>query len=78
MLGSEGGDRLILWTVVPPEVVMEGFEETEPVLAEVWEGGRVLVLEVAGPGQVRVERVISTDPADYLAPRLQPGVRWLP
>jgi hypothetical protein len=42
------------------------------------EGKRVL-FSPDGPGQGRIVRVLSTDPADYMDPRFSPGnmIFWL-
>lgn len=62
-----------MWTIMPEEVIWEGFEEDKRQLLEVeWRGVKMLV-EPTGFTQATVVRLLSTDPADYLRPELQPG-----
>jgi hypothetical protein len=58
----------ILWTVMPLELVMQAGEEA-PALRSVWQGDRLVMLRADGT----VERLLSTNPYDYLDPALQPG-----
>jgi hypothetical protein len=58
----------ILWTVMPIELVM-GPGETGVAHQEVWQGERLFL--VGGTG--RIERLLSTNPYDYLNPAFQPG-----
>lgn len=76
----------MLWTIVPIEWVLAeeppgvdwsaGQAAVAPVLAEVTIGSGRVVLETGPDGRARVHRVLSTDPADYLRPELQPGSPW--
>lgn len=64
---------MILWTPMPLELVLEGREApAAPVMEIEQEGRRLLITPVSG-AQARLERLISTDPADYLNPDYQPG-----
>ncbi len=57
--------------MVPPESLVEAAESPRAVTADV---GGVTVLCLVDPrGHLRVERLITTDPAHYLDPRLRPG-----
>ncbi|HLO02935.1 MAG TPA: YlzJ-like family protein [Symbiobacteriaceae bacterium] len=58
----------ILWTVMPLELVMQAGEGA-PALTAVWQGDRLVMLRPDGT----VERLLSTNPYDYLDPALQPG-----
>lgn len=66
---------MLLWTVVPLDVVFKEADSTEPAVRceEVgYAGGRVVV-EKNSADQVRVIRVLSTDPREYLRQEWQPG-----
>ncbi len=63
---------MMLWTIYPPEVVFRT-EETPPRQEEVAVGGRIFLVSRTEGGQHQIERLISTDPADYLNPLWQPG-----
>lgn len=62
----------MLYTVVPIEDVL-ATDWQPPVWGEVTLSGRQLVYELDPEGAPRLVRLISTDPMDYLDPRLQPG-----
>ncbi len=63
----------MLWTIVPINIVMDGSESHQPIYTEIpWKSG-ILLVEEAGQNMVRVVRLLSTDPADYLEPAAQPG-----
>jgi len=66
---------VLLWSVVPIEVVMAGAGGYPPRLQEAVVDGR-LVLVLPGPdGLGTVMRLISGQARDYLDPRFQPGAR---
>lgn len=58
----------LLWTVMPSSMVMAGWDRSRPARREVHVEGRVHLVE----GD-RLERIISTDPMDFLNPDLMPG-----
>jgi len=63
----------MLWTIMPLNVVMDGSELHQPIYTEIpWKSG-VLLVEETGQSAARVVRLLSTDPADYLEPAVQPG-----
>jgi hypothetical protein len=62
----------VLWTVLPMELVLDGFEKGPVYEEAVVAGARVMVERVA-PFESRIVRLLSTAPADYLRPELQPG-----
>ncbi len=62
---------MILYTVVPPELVWE--EEAERRFVEVRVGGVLLLAEPLDGTTGRIERILSTDPGHFLDPALQPG-----
>lgn len=66
----------MLWTIVPEEWIMD-VEEAPPAFLEMSVGQARVVLERSTDGTTRVHRILSTNPADYLRPELQPGAVWL-
>ncbi len=63
----------VLWTVLPVELVLDGFEKAA-VYEETEVAGAKVLVERLAPQQSRIVRLLSTSPADYLRPELQPGV----
>ncbi|HHT72706.1 MAG TPA: hypothetical protein GX008_03230 [Firmicutes bacterium] len=68
----------MLYTVIPVEDVLEGWEVDPPQTVDVMVGGVLLQVEPLSQFAGRVERVISSDPQVYLDPQFQPGsvLRW--
>ncbi|NLV91940.1 MAG: hypothetical protein GX030_06060 [Firmicutes bacterium] len=65
----------MMWTIVPDEVVWEGFEEDNREYVElIGVNGVLMQVEPIGGNQGRVVRVISSEPEDYWRPECQPGV----
>lgn len=62
----------VLWTVLPAELVLDGFEKS-PVYEEEEVAGAKVLVERLAPFESRIVRLLSTAPADYLRPELQPG-----
>lgn len=63
----------MLYTVLPLEEVLDGFElDPQPTVQLSW-GGIPVEAEPLGSFQARVVRVLSTDPRHYLEPHVQPG-----
>jgi hypothetical protein len=63
-----------IYTIVPEEQI---FAEAAPSLSQVFEvqyQGVPLQVHYQGGRSFRVDRVLSTDPADYLNQSVQPGV----
>ena len=65
---------MILYTIMPVETVLEGYDSFKPAYIELDHpgGGRMLV-EPLSPTEGRLVRLISPRPADYLDPQNQPG-----
>lgn len=61
---------MILWTIVPDEIVFGSPEAARRRLASY--RARRVVCE-ATPDGWRIATLLSTDPRDYLDPRLEPG-----
>ncbi len=65
---------MILYTIVPVEAVLEGNDSFEPVYDELpWKDGGTLLVEQCGLKKARIVRLLSSNPADYLDPAVQPG-----
>lgn len=62
----------MIWTIIPETMVINENEEL-PDLQEITWGGKTLLCHPVSPGKVRVFRIISSDPSDYLKGYLQPG-----
>lgn len=63
----------LLWTAMPVELVLGGLTSEVSAPLEIRQGSRVLQVDPQGDGTGAVRRLISSDPADYLDPRWQPG-----
>ncbi len=70
---------MLLYTIVPPEVVFGENDQGEPVSLpenqthELNLNGRKFMLRQLQNGQFQIDRLISTNPEDYLNPDWQPG-----
>ena len=75
--GCPGLPAAVFWTAVEPSLL---FAAAGPEAAEreVTSVHRRIVLAAAPDGSLSIRRLISTDPADFLDPRLQPGLGWPP
>lgn len=63
---------MILYTPLPPELIWAGENSSFKSLNQVIDGVTVQVM-VTPDGISRIERIISTDPLDYLKLSCQPG-----
>ncbi|HWI66166.1 MAG TPA: YlzJ-like family protein [Symbiobacteriaceae bacterium] len=63
----------LLWTALPVEMVVQGLEPDAPAAMEMMVEGRLLQVLPGQNGTGTVQRLLSTDPMDYLDPRWQPG-----
>lgn len=69
---------MMLYTIIPLEAIFDPETETgsgESVVAEVEikQGSVSLLAQPLPGGQYKINRIISTDPQDYLRPEWQPG-----
>jgi hypothetical protein len=64
---------MTLWTIVPEELIFADQNQMPPVYEEVDCYGQKVMAERLSPTQLRVVRLLSTNPADYLSNELQPG-----
>ncbi|GEM_PF-2115051 len=67
------GEDVLMYTILPIEEVMEGWDEFEPHYVEVRRGSITMVVEPLRFGQGRIIRIISSNPSTHLDPQLQPG-----
>ncbi|MFS8500723.1 MAG: YlzJ-like family protein [Caldicoprobacter sp.] len=66
---------MILHTIVPIQYIFSDYTaqtRSTPRLIE-WNNVKLEVLP-AGEGKYQINRILSTNPFDYLNPRLQPGI----
>jgi hypothetical protein len=64
---------MILYTPIPPEIVMKGSEEYKPSYIQIPFSGGFIEVDLISPTRARIVRLISKDLNDYLQPGLQPG-----
>ncbi|MCR4402150.1 MAG: YlzJ-like family protein [Firmicutes bacterium] len=65
---------MILYTVLPLEVVMDGMDK-ERTFVDVEIQGVKMTVEQLSSTEAAIVRIISTDPQHFLDPGLQPGTR---
>lgn len=65
---------MILYTVVPLELVLEGMDK-ERAFTDVEVSGITMTVEQVSANEAVIVRLISTDPQHFLDPALQPGSR---
>lgn len=66
----------MLWTIVPPEVLLAGYDDDDDdsrQMMTIRRGALTMEVEPLGGPVARIMRVLSSDPADYLDERWQPG-----
>ncbi len=63
---------MLIWTVIPEELVFSGLEEVKREKEVVYRGRRLLVSPLP-EGKMCIMRVISSNPRDFMDPRFQPG-----
>jgi len=68
-----GESAALLWTAVPLELVLADSAAPAPQCVSLVRGGRILEVLPVGEGVGVIQRLISADPQDYLAPEWQPG-----
>ena len=66
-------EDVLMYTILPIEEVLEGWDEFEPQYVELRRGNITMLVEPTGFGFVRIVPIISSDAASHLEPRLQPG-----
>ncbi len=66
---------MVIYTIYPPETVLEARAEDKRHYFCVEYQGRTFVLELVD-GQAQIVRLVSLDPKDYLNPSWQPGTTF--
>jgi hypothetical protein len=63
---------MTLWSIVPTEMILSDMDDL-PVYEEVTCNNMKLLVEKIGSTQFKINRLLTTDPQDYLRPEMQPG-----
>jgi hypothetical protein len=64
---------VILYSIVPPEIVFGNMDSSNSTLKEIYyQGEKILVMPIEN-NKYKIDRVISTSPQAFLDPKLQPG-----
>lgn len=63
---------MTLWSILPTELVFSNVD-SPPLYEEIQCNNIHLIVERIGPTQCKVNRLLTTDPQDYLHPEIQPG-----
>lgn len=68
----------MLYTIIPSEAIFDSESETSALESsvgqvEIKQGSVSLLTQPLPGGQYKIDRIISTDPQDYLRPEWQPG-----
>lgn len=64
---------MILWTIVPEEVVYADPNQPNPAYEEIEYDGKKVVAQKISQNEFRIVRLLTTDPSHYLRNELQPG-----
>jgi hypothetical protein len=64
---------MILYSVIPTEVIFEGMENFNPQYEEIQWNGLTMQIEHVNHNQAKIVKLISTNPQDYLNPNYAPG-----
>lgn len=64
---------MTLHTTMPLELVLQGFDEEQEPLQEVWAGGVKMQVVPVAPGMGKIVRLLACSLDDYLKPELTPG-----
>lgn len=67
---------MILYTPMPPELVLKGMDDERPALEEVTIDGVTMQIEMNGLDRGKIVRLLSPDPMHYLNPDYAPG-QWI-
>lgn len=63
---------MLLWTVVPEEIIMDGMDKPREY-RKVRHMEKDMVVELGEDGKKTVVQLLSTDPFDFLASDFSPG-----
>lgn len=69
---------MLLYTIIPLEIIFDEEDEKHalvesPKEIEIKNGQTSIMCQQLPSGEMRVNRIISTNPQDYLNPHWQPG-----
>lgn len=64
---------MIHYSVVPVEVVFEGYDQFNPKYKEIEHNGIQMVVELEEPDRAKIVRLLSANPHDYLNRSFAPG-----
>lgn len=64
---------MILYTIYPLEMVLSEEDEEQSRDVEIRTGSVSLMCQSMPGGEMKITRIISTNPQDYLNPEWQPG-----
>lgn len=69
---------MILYTPLPPDLVLNGLEDRAEPAVEITMGHAILQVQPINPKQARIVRYISPNAQEYLDPRVAPGsiIEW--
>lgn len=62
----------MIWSIIPESVIFSGAVPAEQ-LRQIDYCGRMVMVRMDAQQCARVVKLLSTDPADFLLPQLQPG-----
>lgn len=63
---------MLLWTIMPEETVLDGYDRPRHY-REIVSGGRKLIVERGEDGTTNVVQLLSSNPQDFLMPEFFPG-----
>lgn len=64
----------LIWSVIPTDLIFDGARNDDMQTAAWYSvGGVVMSLADAGQGMAKIERIVSSNPADYMRMEWQPG-----
>lgn len=65
---------MLNYSIYPLELILEGYENFNPEYEEIsLSRGLTLLVEKTESNEIKIRKIVSTDPQDYLRPELQPG-----
>ncbi|PKM89976.1 MAG: hypothetical protein CVU87_03580 [Firmicutes bacterium HGW-Firmicutes-12] len=65
---------MVIYTPIPPEIIWQDTNETDFKIIEEKINGIAVNILVTSDSTARIERILSTDPQDYLKALYQPGL----
>lgn len=64
---------MTLYTIIPEETVLQGYEEFVPNYLEIQLNGITMQVEMMNGHQAKIVRLLSCNANDYLNPAYSPG-----